>query len=80
MVATEYDFLDDTQEREWLTSLDPQVVLANAHRMYDWMAEQGIDTDSFLRELAFTKAAGALGVDYDVLYNSWLDEVPAVTA
>jgi hypothetical protein len=71
-----YEFLDDASEREWLIGLDPQVVLANAHRMYDWMREQGVDVDSFLRELAFTKAAHTLGLDYDVLYNAWLNEVP----
>lgn len=29
--------------------------------------------DSFTRELAFTKAADALGIDYDVLYTAWLN-------
>lgn len=71
-----YDHLNDPQERKWLTALDPQAVLANAHRMYDWMREQGIGADSYLRELAFTKASDALGVDYDVLYDAWLNEKP----
>lgn len=71
-----YAFLDSKQERDWLIALDPQDVHANAHRMYEWMAEQGIDRDSFLRELAFTKAAEALGIDYDVLYQSWMNETP----
>ena len=48
----------------------------NAHRMYAWMTEQGIDQDSFLRELAFTKAAEALDLDYEVLYQAWLNEAP----
>lgn len=75
-VSGKYDFLDSPKEREWLTALEPQAVLDNAHRMYDWMTEQGIEQDSFLRELAFTKASEALGLDYDVLYQSWLDEIP----
>lgn len=73
---TPYDFLDDPREREWLTALEPQTVLVNAHRFYDFMAEQGFPAESFLRELAFTKASEALGLDYDVLYQSWLDETP----
>jgi hypothetical protein len=32
--------------------------------------------DSFTRELAFQKAAAALNLDYDVLYNAWLHEMP----
>lgn len=74
---TDYSFLDDPAERAWLIGLDPADVLANAHRIYDWMAEQGVDTDSFLRELAFTKASDALGIDYEVLYQTWLNGVPA---
>lgn len=77
-MATEYDFLDSVQEREWLTALDPKDVLANAHRWYEWVAQFGGHLgDSFIRELAFTKASEALGVDYDVLYNAWLNQVPA---
>lgn len=79
MTAQTYDFLDDPQEREWLIGLDPKAVLANAHRIYDWMTEQGVDQDSFLRELAFSKAAEALGIDYDVLYNAWLNQTPAMS-
>lgn len=71
-----YDHLDNPQEREWLTGLDPQAVLVNAHRMYDWMREQGVGADSYLRELAFTKAANTLGLDYEVLYNAWLNDTP----
>lgn len=78
LASDQYDFLDDPRERQWLIGLQPQAIAANAYRMYDWMTEQEIDPDSFLRELAFTKAADALGVDYDALYTSWLDEVPLV--
>ena len=74
--STRYDFLESVREREWLVAVEPREVLANAHRVYGWMAEQGIDADSFLRELAFTKAADALMLDYDVLYRSWLTESP----
>ena len=74
--VTTYDFLDSASEREWLIALEPKTVVANAHRFYDFMSEQGVDADSFLRELAFAKAADALAIDYDVLYDSWLAETP----
>ena len=78
MATTQYEFLDSPREREWLTTLEPQVVLDNAHRFYDFMNEQdGISEDSFLRELAFTKASEALSIDYDVLYDAWVNETPA---
>lgn len=81
MAAETYDFLDDQTERDWLIALDPQVVLANAHHWYDWVAQFGGDLgDSLIRELAFQKASDVLGIDYDVLYKSWLNEVPAVIA
>jgi hypothetical protein len=70
--AANYSFLTDPAEIEWLTNVDPTAVLANAHRIYDFMAEGGISADSFTRELAFTKASEALGIDYDVLYDAWL--------
>ena len=71
-----YDHLDDPRERRWLSDLCPHDVVENAHRMYDWMRDQGIAPDSYLRELAFEKAATALTLDYDVLYNAWLAERP----
>lgn len=77
-VVETYDFLDDAREREWLIGLDSKAVLANAHRIYDWMQEHGVDQDSFLRELAFTKASVELDLDYDVLYYAWLNQTPAV--
>lgn len=76
-VSLSYDFLDDVQEREWLIALDPQDVVANAHRWYEWAGQFGGGLcDSFIRELAFQKAADALGIDYGDLYNSWLDRIP----
>lgn len=56
----------------------PEVVAANAGRIYDWMTEQGWDQDSWSRELLFTYASLALGVDYEVFYDAWLAEKPAV--
>ena len=71
-VFEDYSFLDDAAEREWLTGLEPEVVLANAHRIYDLMEEAGLPGESLLREMAFAKASEALGVDYDVFYRAWL--------
>ncbi|GAC1533628.1 MAG: hypothetical protein NVS3B1_28040 [Marmoricola sp.] len=79
MTQTAYEFLDSVQERERLIGLEPQAVLANAHRIYDWMIEQGVDQDSFLRELAFDKASEALGIEYSVLYDAWLNETPVAS-
>lgn len=69
----DYSFLDDPAEIMWLTNVDPSEVLTNAHRMYDFMADGGMSPDSFTRELAFTKASEALGIDYDVIYTAWLE-------
>lgn len=75
---TTYDWLDDPAERAWLTDVEPRQVLANAHRAYDWLRECGMAPDSVLREAAFSKAADALKIDYDVLYDAWLDKRPVV--
>lgn len=71
-----YSFLDDPDERAWLTAVDPAAVRDNAHRFYDYMHECGLPAESFIRELAFTKASEALGIEYDVLYDAWLDQTP----
>jgi hypothetical protein len=76
----DYSFLDDPAEREWLINLDPKDVVAHAHRIYEFMREAGLPAESFIRELAFTKASDALGIDYDVLYTAWLDQVPVEPA
>lgn len=68
--------LTDETERDWLIGLRPEDVLRNAHRFYSFMSDQGIPSDSFTRELAFCKASQALGVDYDVLYDAWLNGRP----
>jgi hypothetical protein len=75
-----YAFLDDDAERAWLTNVDPAAVLANAHRAYEFMAEGGLSADSFIRELAFTKAADALGISYEVLYQAWILAEPIADA
>lgn len=72
--VTDYSYLEDPTEREWLTGVSPAVVRDNAHRFYDFMRESGLPADSFIRELAFTKAADALGIPYDTLYDAWLNE------
>jgi hypothetical protein len=73
----DYSHLSDPAERAWLTNVEPLKVLQNAHRIYDFMRESGIPVDSYTRELAFEKAAAALDIDYDVLYDAWLNEQPA---
>ncbi len=71
-----YAHLSDPAEREWLTNVEPADVLANAHRIYDFMRENGIPVDSYTREMAFEKTAEALGIPYDTLYLAWRDERP----
>jgi hypothetical protein len=71
-----YAHLDDPAEREWLTNIPPTEIMRNAHRIYDFMRECGIPADSYTREMAFVKAADALCVPYDVLYDAWLTETP----
>lgn len=77
--ATPFARLSDPAERVWLTNVSPTEVLRNAHRIYAFMEAGGLPADSYTRELAFEKAADALGVDYDALYNAWLDEQPVAT-
>lgn len=71
-----YAHLDDPAEREWLTKVSPLDVLRNAHRIYDFMREAGLSTESVVRELAFEKAADKLSISYDVLYEAWVNETP----
>lgn len=59
-------------KKEWTVS----AIIQNAHRIYEWMEEQGTSTDSFTRELAFQYASDMTGLDYDVLYNSWMEVSP----
>lgn len=72
----DYSFLDDPAERAWLIALSPTDVRDNAHRIYDFMNETGMPADSFTRELSFEKAAKALGIAYEVLYDAWMEERP----
>jgi hypothetical protein len=69
-------WLDDPAEREWLTNVSPSDVVANAHRFYDFMRDEGVPADSYTRELAFEKTSDLLGISYDVLYDAWVDEQP----
>jgi hypothetical protein len=71
-----YAHLDDPAEREWLTNVSPSDIARNAHRLYDFIREDGIPADSYTREMAFAKAADALRVPYNVLYDAWLNETP----
>lgn len=68
--------LDDPVEREWLTNVDPVAVRDNAHRIYDFMEAEGIPADSYTRELAFAKASERLGLDYNTIYDAWIDQAP----
>lgn len=79
MSALDYTHLDDPAEREWLTNVSPSDILRNAHRIYDFMREGGMPADSYTRELAFEKAGEVLGIDYDVLYDAWLNQRPVHT-
>lgn len=72
----DYSFLEDVTEREWLTNVEPLDILKNAHRIYDFMAEAGLPPESFIRELAFTKGSDTFGIDYEVLYQAWINEMP----
>lgn len=74
MTDDEQKWLDN--EQRWLAAIDPQLISDNAHRIYDFMRDDGIDPDSWTREQAFTKAAKALSIDYEVLYTAWLDGRP----
>ncbi len=73
---TDFTFLDDPQERAWLENVEATDIVANAHRMYEFMRETGRAADSFTRELAFSKAAYQLGMEYETLYRAWLNETP----
>lgn len=73
---SDYSHLEDPAEREWLTNVSPTDVAKNVHRIYDFMAEAGLPPESYVRELAFSKAAQALNIPYEVLYDAWLDERP----
>ena len=71
-----YDHLSDPAERAWLIEVDPAAIAANAHRFYAYLVECGLPEDSYTREMAFEKAASALGISYDALYEAWLWEKP----
>lgn len=54
----------------------PEAVAANTGRIYEWLAEQGLESDSVAREAVFEYAAVALEMSYEVFYEAWLAEKP----
>ena len=72
--------LEDPAERKWLTEVTPEAIRDNAHRIYEFMTEAGIPQDSWTRELAFAKASERLNLDYEVLYDAWLEGRPVAPA
>ncbi len=56
----------------------PEVIFDRASDVYEVMTEViGQDcSDSVLREWAFEWASLALEIDYDVIYDRWLGEIP----
>lgn len=65
------EYVKDFPDAESLRHATPEEIRNNAYQFYDiW------HVDSADRELAFEFASDKLGIPYDDLYNSWLDEVP----
>lgn len=54
----------------------PGAIVGNAHRIYDYMTEHNIGPDSVTREAAFEYAVADTGLDYETLYDAWLNETP----
>ncbi len=54
------------------TFATPQAVKENAHRIYDWLQENGVGPDSVVREEFFYWASDKLSIPYDSFYNAWL--------
>lgn len=48
----------------------------NAHRIYDYMNENGILEDSWTRESMFDVAAEYYGTSYEWFYQAWMQGVP----
>lgn len=51
----------------------PDKILENAPRIYEHMRDHGGMVDSVAREGLFTYASESLGLDYEVIYNKWLN-------
>lgn len=58
------------------SAFKPSAIVGQAHRIYDYMREHNIGPDSATREAAFAYAAADTGLDYNVLYDAWLDQKP----
>jgi hypothetical protein len=76
-----YPFLDSDIERQWLVNVLPEFVRDNAHRIYEVMVDAGIGAESFIRELAFTKAIHTVGPDFTPVVDrqrlyGWADWTP----
>lgn len=56
----------------------PQFIYQYAVRIYDALTSvMGQDcSDSVLREWAFEWASTELGIDYEVIYERWLGDIP----
>lgn len=66
---------------EWVEEhVKPEEVAAHTGDIYEWLAAQGMESDSVAREAVFEFAAASLGLPYDAFYDAWLDERPVVTA
>ena len=53
-----------------------QTVVENAHRIYEWMTDNGMSEDSWTRECLFSYASEDTGRDYDEFYDAWLEGKP----
>ena len=48
----------------------------NAHRIYDYMVENGIGEDSWTRESMFDLASEYYDTSYEEFYQAWMEESP----
>jgi len=62
----------EVAEGEFDKIFTPANVLTNAGRIYEFIEENGGESDSAAREALFTYAHEQLGVDYGVLYDKWM--------
>ena len=51
----------------------PEKIYAQAGRIYDYMSEHGTDEDSVSREALFVYASEELNIEYEELYNRWMN-------
>jgi hypothetical protein len=65
--------LSEVPPKKFQEAFTPQLILDNAKNIYEYLGENGGEPDSVARESLFAYASAELGVDYDVLYDAWLD-------